>query len=100
MKGSWKRKSMETSKSIFQSETHPNFTLTFARAFLVVVGVDKDSYSYYWDKDTGSLTLLQEAKKEDTLTIDVLRTDSTSVKPAQSIKVSKSFVERENQVLR
>lgn len=95
MKGDWNRmKSNDSSKTIFQSHTHPNFSLTFIRAFLVMVGVDNENHSFFWDPNSKNLFPMSPVKIDNNLTVEVTAPKVSGKSVIESFRES-SFLEQE-----
>jgi hypothetical protein len=100
MNGIWNRlSSKKTSNIEFQSASHPDYTLTFKRAYSVIVstGENKKSYCYFWDPER--LRLTEIAKVEVTeqddkiLSIDVLSAEDLPNKPKEKLDKMRKIVE-------
>jgi len=101
MKGPWSRVTSQiASNFVFISETHPNFRLTFAKAYLVTVEWDgSNKYDYFWNPETKDLGVKWE---ENNLTIDVVDGDTAECKQ-KSNRNQKDYLSalvKENRVLR
>jgi len=78
MKGKWNKKiEKRTSQFVFESESHPNFTLTFTKAYLVEIseGDSKKMYHYFWDPILGYLCERRFLKGEGSLSVEILKLD-------------------------
>jgi len=78
MKGKWNKKiEKRTSQYVFQSQSHPNFTLTFTKAYLVEIseGDSKKMYHYFWDPILGYLCERRFLKGEGSLSVEILNFD-------------------------
>jgi len=78
MKGKWNKKiEKRTSQYVFQSQSHPNFTLTFTKAYLVEIseGDSKKMYHYFWDPILGYLCERRFLKGEGSLSVEILKFD-------------------------
>jgi len=78
MKGKWNKKiEKRTSQYVFQSQSHPNFTLTFTKAYLVEIseGDSKKMNHYFWDPILGYLYERRFLKGEGSLSVEILKFD-------------------------
>jgi len=97
MKGKWNKKiEKRTSQYVFQSQSHPNFTLTFTKAYLVEIseGDGKKMYHYFWDPILGYLCERRFLKGEGSLSVEILKFDMTD-----SISEEENVVKQSMRVL-
>jgi len=96
MQGSWNRiASEESSKQIFQSKTHPDFTLKFTKAWLVEVKNDTEklSYTYFWDPVQGYLTATDATQEDHKLAVKLVEVE---LQKNQNESLSDTILKNEN----
>jgi len=79
MKGVWNKKADESAfpHCVFQSQSHPNYTLTFTKTYLVEVseGVEKNMYHYFWDPKHGYLCERRILNGKGSLSVEILKSE-------------------------
>jgi len=78
MRGSWNRMTSDkTPSQIFQSDSHPDYTLKFTQAWLVEIKNDAEEiqYTYCWDATEGQLTETGAPQEDLKLSVELLRVE-------------------------
>jgi len=97
MKGVWNKKADESASShcVFQSQSHPNYTLTFTKTYLVEVseGVEKNIYHYFWDPKRGYLCERRILSGKGSLSVEILKSETNDC-ANQEVQVLEKKIEK------